>query len=357
MAESGRGVGNIAPNKTLSEMAMGYTRSRVLAAAARLGLADVLEAEPRSVDQLAELCGAQPSSLYRLLRALASFGVVFETSPRHFILTAFGKPLRKDAPNSVWAGIIFWADLLADNWSYLTECVRTGENAGRIMEREGVASRWSKDPNAKDIFGAVMGAAPAENYAPIARAWDFSKYHTIADLGGGGGALIAAILNHFPNVRGMLVDRPEFIDKAALRFEKEGLAARCQTISADLRQSVPAGADVYMLKHVLHGYDDAAAIEILDHCRSVLPAEGRLLVIEFVLPDVVDHVDVGLEHRLMSDLNMLTATGGKERSAIEWKSLLSSAALDCQRIIPVHGDLVSIIEASQRNSSADSAGR
>ena len=152
-------------------------------------------------------------------------------------------------------------------------------------------------------------------------------------------ALIASVLNAFPNVRGMLVDRPEFIDKAASRFEKEGLATRCQVIGADLRKGVPAGADVYMLKHVLHGYDDEAAIEILGHCRSVLPAQGRLLVIEFVLPDMVDHADRELEHRLGSDLNMLAVTGGKERSAIEWKNLLSDSAFECQRIIPVPGEI------------------
>jgi len=327
-------------------MAMGYSRSRILSAAARLGVADALGDGPRSVDQLALSCGARADSLYRLLRALASFGVVAETAPRRFVLTPFGAPLRKDAPDSEWAGVVFWADLLADSWSYLTECVRTGENAARIMAREGVASRWSKDPDARAIFGAVMGTAPAEDYMPIARSWDFLPYSTVADLGGGGGALIAAVLNVFPNLRGMLVDRPEFIDKAASRLEREGLAARCQTSGADLCQGVPGGADVYLLKHVLHGYDDGAAIEILGHCRSVLPAEGRLLVIEFVLPDVVDRADLELEHRLMSDLNMLAVTGGKERSAVEWKSLLGSAGFECRRIIPVPGALVSIIEAA-----------
>jgi O-methyltransferase domain/Dimerisation domain len=346
MAESKTGIENVSPGRALTEMAMGYTRSRMLCAAARLGLADAMGNDPCSVEELAAKCGAQPGSLYRLLRALASFGVVAEKSPRHFILTPLGKPLRKDAPNSEWAAVVFWGDLLADNWSHLTECVRSGESAMQISKREGTALRWSKDPNAGAIFGAVMGTAPAENYAPIARAWDFSKHHTVADLGGGGGALMAAVLNTYPNVRGMLVDRPEYVDKAALRFENEGLAARCQAIGADLSQGVPAGADVYVLKHVLHGCDDTAAIRILGHCRDALPAEGRLLVIEFVLPDVVDHADPKLEQRLASDLNMLTATGGRERSAIEWKSLLGEAGFECRRIIPVPGDLVSIVEAA-----------
>src|ERR1700722_14062149 len=164
MAQSRTAIGNVARNKALTEMAMGYSRSRALCAAARLGVADALGDDERSLDELAVTCSAQPASLYRLLRALASFGVVSETAPQRFVLTPFGKPLRKDVPDSEWAAVVFWADLLADPWSYLTECVRTGEAAAPIMQREGVALRWSKDPNASAIFGAVMGTAPTEDY-------------------------------------------------------------------------------------------------------------------------------------------------------------------------------------------------
>ena len=352
MPQSRAAIGNVSQNRDLTEMAMGYSRSRILCAAARLGVADALGDEERSAGDIAQMCGAQLSSMYRLLRALASFGVVAERAPERFVLTPFGQPLRKDAPNSEWAAVVFWADLLADSWSYMTECIRTGDSAGRIMEREGVASRWSKDPNAGAIFGAVMGTAPAEEYMPVARAWDFSRSRIVADLGGGGGALIAAVLEAYPNAHGMLVDREQAIDRARPRFESAELAARCALLVADLCNSIPAGADVYMMKHVLHGYDDARAIEILRHCRSVLPAEGRLLVIEFVLPDVVDHADPELERRLMSDLNMLAVTGGKERSAAEWKKLLSNAGFECEGIIPVPGELVSIVEAAPLGADA-----
>jgi len=344
------GFTNTAGNQALTEMAMGYFRSRALCAAARLGVADALGDSERTLEQLATACEAKPASLFRLLRALASFGVVVETQPGSFVLTASGKPLRKDVAGSEWASVVFWADLLADNWAYLTDCVRTGENATRVRP-EGVPARWSQDPDARAIFGAVRGTAPAEDYMPVARAWDFSRYQTVADLGGGGGALIAAILKAFPNVRGILVDRLEFVDAAAPRFEKEGLADRCKLLAADLCQAVPPGADVYTMQHVLHGYDDEAAAGVLRNCRAVLPPEGRLLVIEFVLPDVVDHADPELEHRLMSDLNMLAVTGGKERSALEWQILLTSTGFECRRIIPVSGEgesfwgRASIIEA------------
>jgi ubiquinone/menaquinone biosynthesis C-methylase UbiE len=333
-----------ASDKSLTELAKGYFRSRALSAAARLGVADALGDEERSVEQLATACRAHPASLYRLLRALASFGVVSETRPSCFVLAPFGQPLRKNHPRSEWSAVVFFGDLLADSWTYLTECVRTGENSAKARPA-GVPSRWSQATDAPAIFRAVMGSGAAQDYWPIARAWDFSAYQTIADLGGGGGALIAAVLDTYPRVRGMLVDRRESIAKASARFDRGEFGDRCRLLAADLLEGVPAGADVYVMKHLLHGYDDPAAIQILDHCRTVLPPEGRLLVIEFILPDMVDRPDEQLEYRLMSDLNMMAVTGGKERSALEWKSLLAKAGFECLRIIPVPEDLVSIIEA------------
>jgi len=346
MPEDGPSIGNVKLNGALTSMAMGYTRSRVLCAAARLGVADALGNEEKTVEQLAHLCQANPAALYRLLRAMASFGLLRETASRRFSLTPSGEPLRKDAPNSEWAAVVFWADLLADSWSQLTECVKTGESAMSVMRREGISPRWAKEPDAPKIFRAVMGTAPAQDYMRIARAWDFSPYRTVADLGGGGGALIAAILESFPQLRGMLVDREESIDEARPRFRNSEFESRCKLIASDLSQNVPPGADVYILKHVLHGCVDEAAIGILRNCHDVVGEEGRLLVIEFVLPEVVDRADPELEPRLMSDLNMLVVTGGKERSAPGWKSLLRHAGFECRGIVPVVGELVSVIEAA-----------
>jgi hypothetical protein len=140
------------------------------------------------------------------------------------------------------------------------------------------------------------------------------------------------------------VDRQEAIDLAAEHFEPV-LRERCQLLVGELREAAPAGADVHMLQRVLHGYTDDVAIEILKNCRAALPVGGRLLIVEFVLPDVVNRPDETLERRLMSDLNMLAVTGGKERSAAEWKALLAEAGFECVGIIPVAGDQASIIEA------------
>jgi hypothetical protein len=337
MAQPNSGIGNVRPNTALVEMAMAYSRSRVLCAAARLGVADALGDEVRSVGLLAEKCQADATALYRLLRALASIGVVEETTPEHFRLTAFGKPLRRDVPHSAWAAVIFWADLLADEWSLLTDCIRTGKPASQVRDPK-ISSRWSQDAEAGSIFRAVMGTAPAEDYAPIAIAWDFSRAKVVADLGGGGGSLILAVLGLNPHLRGMLVDLQSSVDAAKTRFAEEDPSSRCELIAADLTQSVPGGADVYMLKHVLHGRRDADAITILKNCRAVIPQNGSLLIVEFTLPPLVSHADPQLEGHLMSDLNMLVVTGGRERSEREWRTLLEAAGFILTGVYPVGGD-------------------
>ena len=239
MAQPNSGIGNVTANTKLVEMAMAYSRSRVLCAAARLGVADALGDEVRSIGFLAEKCQADASALYRLLRALASIGVTEETAPEHFRLTPFGKPLRKDEPQSVWSAVVFWADLLADEWSHLADCVRTGKPASQVRDPK-IPSRWSQDSEAGSIFRAVMGTAPAEDYAPIADAWDFSRAKVVADLGGGGGSLILAVLRLNPHLRGMLVDFESSVDAANARFAEEDPSSRCELIAADLTQSVPA---------------------------------------------------------------------------------------------------------------------
>jgi hypothetical protein len=338
-------IGNVTANTELVDMAMSYSRSYILCAAARLGVADALGNDERNVEEIAVTCNADAGSLYRLLRALAVLGITTETAPRRFALTPFGQPLRKDAPNSAWASVVFWSDLLADSWAHLTDCIRTGNTAMQIMQQQGIASRWATASDANDIFRAVMGTAPAEDYMPIVKQWDFASRHVVADLGGGGGSLLAAILSTNDQLKGMLVDRPESIEAARPRFENNDLAARCKLIVADLRTEVPSGADTYLLKHVLHGYTDEAAAELLRNCRNVMDADARLLIIEFVLPDVISAADPKLQGRLFSDINMLAVTGGKERSAVEWSALLQASGFTIVQFIPVAEMDVSIIEA------------
>lgn len=343
MAEPNAGIGNVTPNAALLQMAMSYSRSRMLCAAARLGVADALGDEVRSIENLAQACRADTDALYRLLRALASIGITEETTPKHFRLTQFGRPLRRDVAHSAWPSVIFWADLLADDWSLLTDCIRTGKPASEVRAAN-IPSRWSQFPEADSVFRAVMGTAPAEDYSPIARAWDFSRAKVVADLGGGGGSLILAVLELNPHLQGMLVDLEASVEAAASRFQNVSLSSRCKLLAADLTESVPSGADVYMLKHVLHGCSDEEVIVILKNCHAVVPENGALLVIEFILPSLVSQTDPHLEGRLMSDLNMLAVTGGRERSEHEWKILFEASGFRVAAVYPTGSD-IGILEA------------
>ena len=349
MAQPVRSVGNESPNAALIQMALAYRRSAVLCAAARLGVADALGDEVRDLDFLSKACQADSDALYRLLRTLACMGITEERAPKQFRLTSFGGPLRKDVPQSAWPSVIFYGDLIADSYTWLTDCVRTGRPASDVRD-PNVPTRWSQYPDALSVFHAVMGTAPVEDYAPIAAAWDFSLASVVADLGGGGGSLILAVLKRNPHLRGMLVDREASIEAAQSRFAREDLSSRCKLTVADLTQSVPAGADVYMLKQVLHGFKDAEAIAILKNCRAVIPQSGCLLVIEFILPRLVSQADPQLEGHLMSDLGMLAITGGRERSELEWQALLEAAGFSLTRAYTVRCDTlmlgnVGILEA------------
>ncbi|MBX7247290.1 MAG: hypothetical protein K1X53_17480 [Candidatus Sumerlaeaceae bacterium] len=331
---------------TLIEMAQAFTRGRALLAAARLGVGDAMTAGLATAPEIAAACKADADAVLRLLRYLATFGVVVENPPDEFVLTSLGRGLESKSPDSKWAGVVFWADLLADNWSHLTECIRTGRNAAEVIKAAGGESRWSTDPEAPAIFRAVMGTAPPEAYGPIAAAFDFAGCRVVADLGGGGGALLLEILHRHPALRGILVDRPESIERAKPRFKEDAASARCELVSADLQESVPPGADIYILKHVLHGYSDEGIRAILGNVRGVIPPDGRVLVIEFVLPSQFTRVDPQIERRAMSDLNMLVNTGGRERTAVEWNEVLGSAGFKMEQVLPVEGDAVSVVVAT-----------
>jgi hypothetical protein len=323
MSQQGLCAGSEPRYATVIQMALAYRRSSVLCAAARLGVGDALGDQIRDVDTLADTCHADTDSLYRLLRTLASMGITEETSPRRFRLTSLGGPLRKESPRSAWSWIIL-GDILGDSYSWLTECVRTGKTSSEVRDPK-VPARWSQYPEALSVFQAAMGNAPVEDYLPIAAAWDFSGASVVADLGGGGGSLLLAVLQRNLHVRGMLVDLEASIEAARSRFAREDPSFRCQLVAADLTQSVPAGADVYMFKNLLHGFKDAQAIDILKRCRSVIPKQGTVLIIEFILPPAVSQTDPDLEGHLMSDLGMLAITDGRVRAEFEWQALVEAA--------------------------------
>jgi len=331
-------------------MATGFARGKLLCAAVRLGIADAL-IRPMSVDHLAAEIDADPGALGRLLRALATIGILEGTAADTYALTALGGPLRRDAPDSVWASVVFWADLLADQWTYLDECVRAGEREGpaRARTAAGVSSRWAREPEASAIFHAVFAEAGPEANLAYVEACEISSARVVADLGGAGGGLVSAILGAFPALRGVLADRPEALVAARERLAAAGLGDRCELTACDLVETVPAGADVYLMRSVLHGYEDPAATAILENCRAAIGAGGRLLVIECVVPDRVQRADPRVEAIAMGDLNMLAVTGGRERTRSEWESLLARAGFELVEVRPVGCDPASGLASDQHS--------
>jgi hypothetical protein len=234
--------------------------------------------------------------------------------------------------------VVFWADLIADNWSYLDECVRRGDTAWAVTEGMEPGLRFAREPEGEAIFhGAMAAGNGVDAHLPIVDAYDFSGAEVIADLGGGGGGLLGAILLAHPNARGVLVDLAGALGGAAERLEAEGVGDRCDLVEHDLRQSVPVDADIYVLKHVLHAGGEHEPLTILDNVRGRIRPESKLLVIEVGLPDEVASPSVDAEHAALLDLTMLVVTGGRERTRSEWTEFLASGGFEVTRVVPVEG--------------------
>lgn len=333
----------------LEEMAKAFFRGKVLCAAVQLGVPDALEGGGRSLDEVAAAVGARPEPLGRLLRTLASMGIVVETTPARFELSDLGRPLCSAAPDSVSATVEFWGDLIADQWNYLAECVRRGSMAeirGALAQAEQKPRMMADPARTRALFHRCFAESPPEHHEGFAAAYDFSRSRVVADLGGGGGGLLASILSAHPHLRGVLVDLDGAMEGARERIAAAGLADRCTVQVGDLLQGgVPVDADTYLMKHVLHIFDDDEARRILGHCRDAMAPTDRLLVLEHVIPERVDRADPVVESILMDDLNMLTVTGGAERSEAAWHALLDSAGLALERVLRATGTEVRIVEA------------
>jgi hypothetical protein len=335
--------------KQLEDMARGFYRGKVLVAAVQLGIADALGDGERSLDELASTTSSHRDLLHRLLRTLASMGLLAETAAERYRLLPLGQPLRRDAPESVKATVEFWADLLADQWNYLAACIRAGSRAQLRAElaSKGAKPRIEADPaRTGALFHGCFAESPAESHEGFARAIDFSTSRVVADLGGGGGGLLVAVLTAHPHLQGLLIDLEGAMRGARERIEAAGLADRCALRVCDLTKSVPPEADTYLIKHVLH-IDDERARRILVRCHEAMAASDRLFVLEHVLPERVERADPVLEDALMLDLNMLTVTGGCERTEPAWRALLASTGFALRRVVRVGGTEVRVIEATR----------
>lgn len=307
------------PAQALRRLVNGYQVSQAIHVAAVLGIADLLAEGPKASDAIAAETGTHPDALYRLLRALAAVGVFHEDGEHHFSLTELGEALRSDAPEPVagWAAFIgqpsYW---LA--WGDLLNSVTTGENAFRHLHGVDPWTYRIEHPEASPPFDRAM----TDNSRLVARAvieaFDFSRFGTIADIGGGRGAFLAAILRAHPQCRGMLFDQPHVVAGAAPLLDEVGVADRCEIVAGDFFAGVPA-ADAYVLKAILHDWEDDRCIDILRVCKAASP-DASILVVEY---------EVGPPNETpvakFSDLNMLVAPGGRERTAGEYSALFEAA--------------------------------
>jgi len=324
----------------LMGIATGYQRSRALMAATELGIADLLRAGPRPVADLAQATRTHEPTLYRLLRALASVGVFHEDSERCFSLTSTGQLLRSDASASVGAVARFFGrDYHWTAWGHLLHSVRTGDNASQAALDTDVWTYRERHPEENEIFNAAMAALSRAGAASELAAYDFGRHRIIADIAGGTGALLSAILRKHPDSRGILFDQPHVVAAARTILEREGVADRVRIESGSFFERVPSGADAYIMRRILHDWLDAEALAILRCCRPAMRPDARLLLIE----SVVGPPNVDPQSKFL-DLLMLVSAGGRERTESEWRALLAEGGFDLRQVHPA-GPTSAVIEA------------
>ncbi len=325
----------------LHRLVNGYQVSQALHVLTALGIPDRLADGPCSSQDLAALVGASDEPLYRLLRAVAAIGVLEELPERRFALTELGEGLRSDVSASLagWAAFVgrgyYWAA-----WSRLIDGVRTGGHAFRLEHGTDPWTYRRTHPEEIPVFNRAMNSVSGQLAASLVVAYDFSKFRTIVDVGGGGGALIAAILDRHPGVRALLFDLPHIVAETRGFIEQAGFAARCELVGGSFFDSVPAGGDAYVLKSVLHDWYDADVKRILEVCHQAMRPDAVLLVIERLLAPANE----GVEGKF-SDLNMLVAAGGCERTIEEWDAVLRASRFGRQGVTLVND--FAVIEAAR----------
>jgi len=329
----------------LSKLLMGFRVSQAIHVAATLGLADLLAPGPKTSDELAEATNTHLLALYRLMRALASAGIFRECDHRRFELTPVGELLRSDvagthAPIAQLIGRpIYW-----QAWGDLLHAVRSGETAFNHVHGVDVWEYRASHAQEGEAFDRAMAAHTDRFAAVVAEACDFDRFASVVDVGGGDGTFLAKILTAHPRVRATLLDQPHVIARAAASFEPLGLSSRCRAVGGDFFVSVPEGGDAYLMKSILHDWDDPASIDILRICRKAMKPTSRLLVVEHV----IGPPNTGPEGKF-ADLHMLVLTGGRERTRDEFDALFDQSGFRLVTVTPTSTPL-SVIECVPESS-------
>jgi hypothetical protein len=326
------------PAAAMLNLINGYKVSRLVYIAAKLQLADLLQNGPRTVDDLATAAGVQAPALYRVLRALASVGVFAETKNRRFKLTPLAATLQTGVPASMRA----YAQFIVENywfdaWNQLLYGVTTGEMP--FLKAHGVPffEYLEQHPDDLQVFGEAMTSLSALENPAVAAAYKFSG--TLVDVSGGNGSLLATILKANPKLKGVLFDLPSVIARARndRHVTAKGIAERCTLESGDVFESVPKGGDAYIMKYILHDWDDERSVKILANCRVAMNKKGKVLVVDHVIPPGNDPASGKLV-----DITMLVI-GGRERTKKEFAAIFGEAGLRLTRVVPARCPL-SIVE-------------
>lgn len=309
-----------------------------ISVAADLGIADLLADGPQPVAQLAARTQSHPDSLYRVLRALAAVGVFSEGPDGSFSQTPLSEKLRSNVPDSQRSFAIMMGSEFYQAWGELMHSVRTG--------RPGFDKRFGakcfeylmSHPDRHAIYDAAMGGFGRAETAAVLDVYDFSAFATVADIGGGSGSLVKAVLGRYSAIAGILFDLPPVAERTRAMLAESKLADRCRAEGGDFFQSIPSGADAYVMQHIIHDWDDAEAIAILTNCRKAMAGRGKLLLVEMVIPE-------GNQPSFGKWLDlMMLLISGRERTEAQYARLLAAAGLQISRIVPTAAD-VSVIEA------------
>jgi SAM-dependent methyltransferase len=329
------------PNvERMAQMIKGYWISQIVGTLARLGIPDHLAGGSLGVDDLAGLTACHPEATYRLMRAAAAAGVVLATAGGRFGLTPLGRTLRSDVPGSIRdTAIALTAPGHWLPWGRLSEAVRDGRRQTQETLGAELFHYYSENPDEGRAFTGAMSASSAEVADEIAQVLDTSSARHVVDVGGASGTLITALLVRNPLLEGTILDRPDVVDRATAAVAERGLASRCHVIAGDFFVTVPE-ADIHILKSIIHDWDDEQSILLLSHCARSLRPNGRVVLVERVIPDGNATSDAAL-----ADLNMLVVTPGRERTLHEYRDMLARAGLALDRIVATTSSF-SVMEAS-----------
>jgi hypothetical protein len=335
-------VQELPPHFVLFRMVTGYYVSRAIHVAAKLGIADLLAEGARGHDELARATSTHPDSLRRVLRLLAGAGVFTEEEDGKFALTPIGACLRSGVPGSMRAATLLFGGITQEAWGDLLHSVETGEPAFRRVFGMDSFAYIAEHPDEAANFDAAMAGFTKRIATAVAEAYDFSPFHRIVDIGGGNGLLLAGILTAYPALAGIIFDLPHVAARAEEQIRELDLADRCEIVGGDFFKEVPSGGDAYLLKHVIHDWNDDRATEILRNCRRAMGAEATLLIVEGVYPSRIDQSEES-RGAAANDVNMLVCTGGRQRSEAEFRGLFDAAGFRLMRIVPTQAP-VKVIE-------------